>query len=226
MSNDRTINLNLDVKPTSVQNETVEVIVNPSDLLASYAKNFVNEALRKHPLLAEQVSLTDTEVQEYAKYLLRQRVEHVNGNRKSARFVNLLYVPVWIEYTISNVGKLIIRDLGLTFVPKWDENLTTITDSEAKAISERIAMFEDVLQIVKNAFPNDDIGDQDLMTTALIADYVRATKELAHPVTTYLTAFLGLKLREENAFKVLYRVQYDDLSYLAQALDSEGPNIC
>ena len=64
------------------------------------------------------------------------------------------------------------------------------------------------------------------MTTALIADYVRATKELAHPVTTYLTAFLGLKLREENAFKVLYRVQYDDLSYLAQALDSEGPNIC
>lgn len=226
MSNDKTINLNLDVKPTSVQNEIVEVIVNPSDLLASYAKNFVNEALRKHPLLAEQVSLTDTEVQEYAKYLLRQRVEHVNGNRKSARFVNLLYVPVWIEYTISNVGKLIIRDLGLTFVPKWDEDLATITDSEAKAISERIAMFEDVLQIVKNAFPNDDIGDQDLMTTALIADYVRATKELAHPVTTYLTAFLGLKLREENAFKVLYRVQYDDLSYLAQALDSEGPNIC
>ena len=124
------------------------------------------------------------------------------------------------------MGKLIIRDLGLTFVPKWDESLVTITDDEAKVISERIAMFEDVLQIVKNAFPNDDIGDQDLMTTALIADYVRATKELAHPVTTYLTAFLGLKLREENAFKVLYRVQYDDLSYLAQALDSEGPNIC
>ena len=215
---------NTTAKPTAVENERLEVLIQPQELLADYAKNFVSEGFRKHPLLAQQVNISAEEVFNYAKYLLNTRIQHVNGDRRQFRDHQLLFVPAWIEYTISNIGVLVIRELGLTFVPVMDEPV--ISYEEARDISRKVQMFEGTLQVVTNAFPNDTNGDQDLMTTAIIANYVRSSKELVHPVTTYLTAFLGLKLREENAFSVLYRVQYDDISYLRQALDSEGSVIC
>lgn len=220
-------NFNMDKvtqNPIPVTNSTIEVSLNPHDLLSDYAKNFVAEGQRKHPLLSDKVALTAKEVYDYSLYLLKSRIEHVHGNFRNFRSQQLLFVPAWIEYTIANIGVLVVKELGLTFIPTFE--VETITHDEAKLISDKIKMFEGTLQVVTTAFPKDINGDQDLMTTAIISDYVRSTKEIAHPVTTYLTAFLGLKLREENTFGILYRIQYDDISYLARALDSEGGVIC
>lgn len=215
---------NVTQKPVAVTNQEIQVVLQPEELLNDYSRNFVSEGERKHVLLAQTVQLTPEEVQEYARYLLYARVQQVHGELKNYRMMQLLFVPVWIEYTISNIGVLIIKELGLTFIPTMEAS--TMTYGEAKIISDKIRMFDGVLQVTDHAFPNEREGDADLMTTAVIADYVRSTKELMHPVTTYLTAFLGMKIREENAFSVLYRIQYDDISYLQRALDSEREVIC
>lgn len=224
MENNFQFKNNVTVKPVGVTNQTIEVLLQPEELLNDYSKNFVSEGHRKHPLLAQTVDLQPEEVQEYAKYLLYARIRHVNGDSKDFRIMQHLFVPVWIEYTISNIGMLIIKELGLTFTPSMEPS--EMTYDEARQISDKIRMFEEVLQVTDHAFPREREGNADLMTTAVIADYVRSTKELTHPVTTYLTAFLGMKIREENAFGVLYRVQYDDINYLQRALDSEREVIC
>jgi hypothetical protein len=89
---------------------------------------------------------------------------------------------------------------------------------EALVISEKIGSFQDDLQIVKDAMPRSIEGDVDVMSTALIADYVRALKPVEHVASTYVTAFLGMRLKEEAAMGALYRVQYDDVAFIASAL--------
>lgn len=207
------------VKPTAAKSETIEVVIDPKTILSNYAVNFVSEGFRKHPLLANSMKLQASEVRDYALYLLKLRVDMVNGDHSKNRIARSLFVPAWLQYTISNIGTFEIRELGLIFTPVI--SVDTISDEEAMAISNRIGAFVDTLQIHQDAFPRDTKGDQDVMTTALIADYVRAVKQVSHPVATYVTAFLGLKLREENAFALLYRVQYDDVNYLQHALDAE-----
>lgn len=210
--------------PIPVANQEVIVDIDPQLLLHDYAANFVSEGYRKHPLLAKSIALTAEEVSKYAEYLLESRIQHVNGNRRDFREQQLLFVPAWIEYTISQVGVYVNKAQGLTFVPAM--KASDISLDEAREISNKIRAFEGTLQVVTSAFPNHNNGDEDLMTTAVITDYVRSPRQMSHPLTSYLTAFLGMKLREENVFGILYRVQYDDIEYLRRALDSEGANIC
>ena len=88
-------------------------------------------------------------------------------------------------------------------------------------ISSKIGAFEDDLQIVKDAMPRSEEGNPDVMSTALIADYVRSINKVQHVASTYVTAFMGLTLRKEAAMQVLYRVQYDDIEFIRSALISE-----
>lgn len=213
---------NLDLgsaKPTSVPMQIVEVKVE-GDLFGNYGVAFVKEAWRKNPLRAEQVCLTAEEVDAYARYLLTQRIKCINGTCTDFRKLKVLYIPVWIQYNLSMIGTVVIRDRGLTLKPVVNVASTMSLD-EAIKISEKIGMFEDDLQIVQDAMPRTDSGDVDVMSTALIAGYMRSLNPVKHVASTYAAAFMGLKLREEAAFAALYRVQYDDITYIASALTSQ-----
>lgn len=82
-------------------------------------------------------------------------------------------------------------------------------------------MLIDDLQIVQDGMPRSSDGNVDVMSTALIAGYVRSLKRVEHVAATYVTAFLGMKLKEEVAMQTLYRVQYDDIEFIATALTSQ-----
>lgn len=205
------------VKPTSVPQEIIRVQISTENLTGQYGRAFVNEAYRVHPLRAEQVGLTAQEVQEYAHYLMTKRIECVNMECKDWRKLKLLYIPSWIQYCLAMVGKLVLRDIGLVIIPEM-ENPSLMTFNEALEISEKIGAFEDDLQIVRDAMPRDPEGNEDVMSTALVADYVRSLKPVQHVASTYVTAFLGMKLKEEVAFQALYRIQYDDLEYVSSAI--------
>lgn len=204
------------VKPTSVPMETIEVKVE-GDLFGDFGKSFVKEAYRKNPLRAEQIKLTSEEVESYARFLLTKRIESINGNCSDFRKLKILAIPAWIQYNLAMIGKVVIRDRGLTLMPCEDEP-SKMTLDEAIKISEKISMFEDDLQIVFDAMPRTDGGDLDVMSTALIAGYMRSLNPVKHVAATYAAAFMGLKLKEEMAFAALYRVQYDDIAYIASAL--------
>jgi hypothetical protein len=206
-------------KPTSVLAETIKVTINGA-LFGDFGKAFVREAYRVNPLRAEQVEITEDEVSNYCYYLLDKRIECVNGDCKDYRKLKQLYIPCWIQYNLSMIGRVIDRAYGLVFEPE-SESKSTMTYEEALAISNKIGAFEDDLQIVQDAMPRSVEGDKDVMSTALVADYVRSIRPVEHVSSTYVTAFMGMKLREEAAFKVLYRVQYDDVNFIAASILNE-----
>lgn len=204
-------------KPISVRMETVQVEIPSESLLGDFAHAFVTEGYRKNPLLAEQVQLTEEEMDKYVHYLIYQRVLQVNDQCVNYRKNKNLYIPAFIQHLIAQVGVVIVRDLGLKFMPVM-ECADVITFDEALVISDKVGAFERDLAIVIDGFPRSVEGDIDLMSSAVIADYVRTIKPVSHVMSTYLAAFLNLKLREESVFKVLYRVQYDDVDFIKSAL--------
>lgn len=203
--------------PTSVEMETIKVEVTADDMVTDYARAFVKEAYRVAPLRAEQVKLTEDEMIAYAKFLLVKRIECIEDNCKDWRRLKTLYIPVFLQYSLRMIGKIIIRKRGLTLIPDMTDR-DTISLEEAINISNKIGAFEDDLQLVQDAMPRDNNGDINVMSTALIAGYVRALNEVEHASDTYVAAFLGMKLREEQAFAVLYRTQYDDIEFIRAAL--------
>lgn len=207
-------------KPTSVPVEVVEVKVEIGDIASGFAKAFVNEAYRKAPLRAEQVNLSQEELEKYLDFLLQQRVLCVEGKCELFRKLKVLYIPSFVQYVLSLVGTVTMRDIGLTIRPVF-EHENVISYEEALAISEKVGSFIDDLQIVQDAMPRTAEGNQDVMSTALIAGYVRAIKPVQHVVATYVSAFLNFQLRKETAFQTLYRVQYDDVSFIASAFTTQ-----
>lgn len=208
------------VNPTSVPMELIEVGVSVNGLVGDYAKAFVNEAYRVNPGRANQVQLSEEEVLAYCDYLLTKRVEIINNECKDFRQLKSLYIPSFIQYVLSMIGKVVIRDYGLTIMPVVEEK-SKMTLKQAYVISEKIGSFENDLQIVQDAMPRDINGNSDVMSTALIAGYVRSLKRVGHPAATYVTAFLNMSLRKETAFQTLYRIQYDDLEFISMALTTQ-----
>jgi hypothetical protein len=203
--------------PISVPMEEIKVEVTADDMVTDYAKAFVKETYRVSPLRAEQVKLTEEEMVAYAKFLLVKRIECVEDNCKDWRRLKCLYIPVFLQYALRMIGKVVIRKRGLTLIPDMTDR-ETITLEEAVRISDKVGAFEDELQLVQDAMPREVNGDINVMSTALIAGYFRSMVEVEHVSDTYISAFLGMKLAEEQAFAVLYRVQYDDIDFIRTAL--------
>lgn len=221
-NNKRNTFLSLDLgtgKPTAVKTETITVKIN-GGMFGDFGRAFVKEGFRVNPLLAEQVQLTDSEVEQYCYFLLQRRVECCTGKCSDFRLLKSLYIPVWIQYNLAMIGNVTNRQYGIKLVPEYD-GPEVITFEEAAKISDKIGAFENDLQLVKDAFPRSDEGDKDVMSTALIADYTRSIQPVEHVASTYVSAFLGMKLKEEIEFARLYRIQYDDIEYIKSVLIRE-----
>lgn len=197
--------------------QTIQVMVQTNSLLHDYARAFVNEAFRINYDKANMVNLTEQEMDDYLGYLLTKRIEVINGTCSDFRNLKLLFIPAFFQYVLTLIGVCEDRQIGLKFVPVLDEK-STLTFNEAVAISEKIASFEDELQLVQDAMPRDYAGDLNFMSTALIGEYVASCRKLEHPMVTYCTAFMNMKLLEEATYGVLYRRLYGDKTVIAQAL--------
>lgn len=205
--------------PTAVPMEIVEVVIQPKILIGDYAIAFLKECERTQPLRALTHGLTQEEIYDYCVFLLDARIKSVTSYVPQFSRLKVLAIPAFIQYCLENVGKVVRNDVGLTMIPVLDES-KVITFEQALAISDKISSFEDTLVILKDAMPRSPEGNQEVMSTALIAGYVRAQMKVS-PVSSYVSAFLGLKLRKENDFQILYRVQYDDLEYIRMALTTQ-----
>jgi hypothetical protein len=209
-------------KPTSVPTEQINVKVGCTPLMEDYARAFVSEAARKNPLTFNKVELTEQEMLDYVKFLLFKRIECVQNKCADFRLLKVLYIPGYVQYILSQIGECLNRNQGIKLVPVYgDDPKKVIKYADAVKISDKIRAFEDDLQMVKDAMPRSIDGDLDVMSCALIADYIRAEHEVEHVRSTYVAAFAGFKLEEELAFKVLYRKQYDDIEFVTKALLQE-----
>lgn len=205
------------VKPTSVPMERIDVVVDSKVMLDDYAVAFVKECRRNDPRRFEQSPITAEEMQRYCRFLVSERIKCLSDNNPNWRLLKNLYIPVFIQYSLSLIGRVQIKDRGLELFPVIDEEVT-MSISDALELSSRIGLFESSVQIRLDAMPRSKEGDLDTMSCALIAGYVRSMREIAHPVSSYIAAFLGFTIRKEQAFSVLYRVQYDDLEFIRSAI--------
>lgn len=208
--------LNFGTKPTTASFETISVKIVPEVMLADYALAYANEFHRRNPVKAEAVNLTKEELQDYFTGLLIIRVQYVNGACKVWREAKQLLIPTWIEFTLSQIGKVVDADRGLCFVPTI-EGIVDI--SKLLAVSDKLRSFlPDGISLHKDAFPRSTEGDVETMSMAVIGQYVYSQSKDAHPISSYVASFLGFKLQEEAAYKMLYRVRYDDIEFIRAML--------
>ena len=200
--------------------DDVHVIITKDNIAAPYVRGFISEMYRMNPLYAKTISLTEQELLNYINYLIAERCEQVNGNYHVRNRNKMMWIPDFIQYVISMVGIVEIRDLGLRLIPEYEGEVISI--AEAQTISDKISLTQDFMSVSRNAFPIDIEGDEEVMTTVLVSSSVRSMKVLSHPVNQLITAFLGMRLKQEALHGVLYRVQYDDLEYLTNVLSSLG----
>jgi len=206
----------------SVPVEKIEVEISTDALFGDYAKAFIEEAQRVNFNRFRTINLTEEDMEKYIWYLVSERVKFVHQNCPDWRKLKILYIPAWIQYNLRMIGLVEIREYGLLIDPiiKVPED-KEITFEQAHEISKKLGAMERDMQIFDDAMPRSPKGDVDVMTTALISKYIRSIHPVTHVASTYVSAFMGMKIKEEAAFKVLYRIQYDDIDYIRQALTAE-----
>lgn len=212
--------INFGTKPTTTQLEKIVVTIDPDLMLNGYASAYTNELQRRNPTRFAAVNITEDELNYYFKGILAIRVESVNDVCKVWREAKQLLIPSWIEFVISQVGEFVDTDRGLFFTPSFTfeydmESLLNISDKLRAFINDGVTMSKD-------AFPRGKGGDYETMSMAIINDYVQSQSKDSHPIASYVAAFLGFKLQEEAAFKMLYRVRYDDVAFIRTMLLREG----
>lgn len=202
--------------PTPVKQETIVITINPELMVDDFAKAIVREAKRKAPLTFEDYPLTDEEMKSYCRGILKLRIDSVNNEKVDWRRMKLLLIPDFIQMSISMVGEVIIRESGLRLIPEMEQSYDL---DQMLEVSKKLDAYSDVLHLSRDAFPREASGNVDVMSTALINDYVRGLMRATHPADTYVAAFLGFKLKEETTFQILYRINYDDIDYVSTSIN-------
>lgn len=215
----KSFNFDFGTKPTTTSLDIIKVALDETIILKDFAKAYANELFRRNPAKAEEINLTASELQTYFTGIIAIRVKAIEGNCKDWRQAKLLAIPTWIQFVISQIGEVVDVERGLKFVPSFDREYDI---NELLDVSTRLSSFSnDGVTMHRDAFPRDNEGDVDLMSMAIIDGYVKSMSATAHPITSYISAFLGAKLEEEAAFKILYRVRYDDVEFIRTMLMHE-----
>lgn len=212
-------NLNYGTQPTTSTIEEIKVKIDPNIFISDYAKAYKSELGRRNPARDAAVDLTIEELQKYFLGILAIRFDQIEGECKVWRQAKELYIPAWIQFVISQVGRVVDVEKGLVMIPiyKGEYDINELLD-----ISNKLQVFKpDGVSLLKDAFPRTTDGDKDLMSMAIIDGYVKAMSKIPHPIQSYVSAFLGMQLEKEAAFKVIYRIRYDDVEFIRTMLSHE-----
>lgn len=208
--------LDYGTKATNTKLEVIEISINTELMINDYATAYAKELYRLNPVKAKEVDLTPAELDYYFKGLIVMRVESINDTMRVWREAMLLVIPAWIQHTISTIGEVIDRARGIHFKPRLNAEYDI---KKLLEISNKLEAFEtDGLSLHKNAFPREKTGNAEVMGMAIINDFVHSINAEAHPAASYVAAFLGYKLVQEQSYSVLYRVRYDDVNFIATQL--------
>lgn len=208
--------LDYGTKVTTASQETIEVELNPDLMVKDFAKAYANELLRLNPTRYKSEPISEDELFEYFKAILKIRVEMISNDCPNFRQAKRILIPTWIQFVISKLGIVADRSRGLLFKPKFTYSYDL---PKVLEISSRLEPYQaDGLAMHLDAFPREWQGDYNVMSMAIVNDYVMSITDQAHPVHSYVAGFLGHKLVEEQVFGMLYRIRYDEYSFILQQI--------
>lgn len=218
--------LDFGTKVSTDKLEVVEVKIDPITMTSEYASATLLEMQRMNPVKMEslQTTLTVEALSTYFAELVNLRIAQVLGKKIDWRAMKQLHMPAWIQFTLESIGEVILVDQGLRFIPAENETWEPVDMKALYAMSDLLRGFErDGLSVVSNGFKPSRDGDPETMTLCILDGYVKGLASVqSHPVHTYVAAFLGQKIVQEQAFRVLYRIRYDDVQFIAQSLLHES----
>lgn len=221
MINKDQFNLDFGTKVSHPKLETIEVTINPDFILKDFALAYRNELHRRNPVRFEAIGLTEDELKKYFTGLLAIRVQSLSAEGcKDWRKAKALFIPSWVEFSLSMIGEVVDSKRGLKFTPVMQDCDYDL--SEMLGTSDKLQSFiADGVVLHRDAFPRSSEGDYETMSMAIIDGYVQSIDDKSHPIASYIAAFLGFTLKKETDFKMLYRIRYDDVEYIRTMLLAE-----
>jgi len=198
--------------------EDIVIGIDPELVIRQYAELTANRISYLNPERAETVGITKEMIFDYLLFLLDARVKVVNGEKVAVHQLKVLNVPSWIEFVLNQIGVVVKYEYGLRIKPKLIPKVT-VKYEDALAVSTKLKAFErDGLVLVNTALSRKIDGDEDTMSFAVVDHVTRGLGPNQHPLKSYVACFLGQKLIDEMAWKVLFRVSYDSISVVMQQL--------
>lgn len=207
--------------------DQITVEIDPDVMIDDYSDAVVADLQRRNPTRYAAINAQREELEKdpldilvprYVRILLAIRVESIKGSCPNWRQARELNIPPYIQYVLSQIGEVNDIDRGLKITPSFDYEYDI---NEALEISSLIESFTgDSVVLLKDAFPRSRQGDKETMSLAIIDNYVKGI-DRTHPAKSYITVFLGMKLKEETELRALYRIRYDDIDFVRSMLLNE-----
>lgn len=174
-----------------------------------YALAFVNFLSDRAVLLAQARPLDVAEVENYFLYLIKTRVQMVEGTYHHKNEVKLLLMPDFIQLVISMIG--IVRDpeSNIVYRPQlheewnqWDKLGFDI--NSALEVSEKLSSYSNVTSLVNKAMKFDPEGNLEFMSSCVMdrmgSHRVCFVQKPSHPALQYLAAFVGLETQDPDPY--------------------------
>lgn len=224
------LNLNFGTTVTTAEYQTIDIVVDPHFMMDDYAIGLAHDLERRNPMRYKTVTDQFTKegldfedvIKKYVSDLAKLRVQMIKRTCKVFREAKLLAIPPYIQFALSQIGKVYDPDHGKMFVPCMDEDNLDLEIGQMYKVTEVLRTFEsDGVVVFYDAFPRDQFGDRETMSFAIIDGFVRNPEKYDHPAKSYIAVFLGMKLRQESELKALYSVRYDNVDFVKNALLTE-----
>lgn len=225
--------------------QVITLKIDPKFMIGEYADAFAKDLHRRNPLRYEaiekqlsqlmnekdeahesglvkdiQVGTFSEEIEYYVIGLLKLRVQVVYDECREWRRAKRLGIPPYIQFVLSMVGRVIDTTHGRKFVPEIDE-LSEFDMNRLLRISSILRTFEDDgVVLLFDSMPRSKDGDADAMSYAIIDSYVKGI-DRTEVAKSYVSAFLGMKLKKESEFKAIYSVRYDNADFVKDCLIDE-----
>lgn len=214
-----------EIKTTPMELETIEVSFERAAIFDTFIQAFMYKIEIDGSHIQRHVQLTEEEATYYFEYLLHKRVEFLVGRKVNFDLLNQLWVPAFVETALAMIGKYVNLERNFQVVPVLTAE-RDFDEDRIRAIGMKFMRLKDVTNMVEGGLCRRKEGDAEVMTTACIAGFVRSMSEVSSPIMTYFTGFLNTKIVEEASFKMLYRVQYDDILRMQGIFSMQGDSLC
>lgn len=204
--------------------EIVKVVMGGS-MISNFSIQYACAMQLANPIRYASLDKVPERLHRYLMFLLQTRLDYVNNRRVPWRELKALFVPWWMAYCLTRIGKYLNRNYGFEVVPDYEPDGADgkYDIQDAHLFSEVLASFkDDGFELVQNAFPSSYEGDPDVMSMVILSSYIHGMKDVTPSVAGYIAGFVDAHLVDETAFKALYRVRYDDLAFIGRMLTTDS----
>lgn len=204
---------------TPVDFKTVEVDFGKG-IVEDFSDTYVGAMNAKLALRGSSKQFDETEMRKYLNFLLVTRINSVNNTGKFDHRTRQLKVPALYALTLTHIGSVYDKDLGIELTPKIDtkskdiSNAIMTADEAIKFSRGELSIVEDLGFELVEGLPNDKNGDGNFMYFHMAEEAVTRHDNQAHPGYAVLAAFFRMKqLQDVLSQRVSYGLisEYDEM---------------